>query len=60
MQKEKKDKKFLKIREVAELLGVHQETVRRWDRDGKLKSIRIGKTGHRKYRKADIDRLLEM
>ena len=60
MQKEEKSKKILTIREVSELFGVHQQTLRRWDEQGKLKSIRVGKKGHRKYRKTDIDKLLEV
>ena len=60
MQKEKKDKKILTIKEVSEIIGVHQQTLRRWDEDGKLKAIRIGKMGHRKYRKSDVDKLLEI
>lgn len=51
------NKEFLSIREVAEFLGVHQETLRRWDREGKLRSVRIGERGHRKYKKEDIEKL---
>jgi putative resolvase len=58
MQKEEKGKKILTIREVSELFGVHQQTLRRWDKEGKLKAIRVGKVGHRKYRKSDVDKLL--
>jgi len=53
-------KELLTIREVAELFGVHQQTLRRWDEEGKLKSIRVGKFGHRKYRKIDVDRMLKV
>ena len=53
-------KELLTIREVAELFGVHQRTLRRWDEEGKLKSIRVGKFGHRKYRKTDVDRMLKV
>lgn len=60
MQKEEKGKKILTIREVSELFGVHQQTLRRWDKEGKLKAIRVGKVGHRKYRKSDVDKLLEI
>ncbi len=53
-------KELLTIREVAEIFGVHQQTLRRWDEEGKLKSIRVGKFGHRKYRKTDVDRMLKV
>jgi len=49
-----KKTKLLKIREAAETLGVNPETLRRWDRDGSFKAIRIGKRGHRMYDEAEI------
>jgi DNA (cytosine-5)-methyltransferase 1 len=50
--------KLITIREAAEMLGVHQETLRRWDNDGKLKAVRVGKVGHRKYKIEEIEQLL--
>ena len=47
--------KLLKIREAAEILNVNPETLRRWDRSGKLKAIIISKRGDRRYRKKDIE-----
>ena len=59
MGKDKKSKKeLLSIGEVADLFGVHQQTLRRWDEEGKLKSIRFGKFGHRKYKKSEIEKLM--
>lgn len=55
----RKSTKMLKIREAAELLGVNPQTMRRWDRDGTFKSIRIGKRGHRMYDKNEIAKLIE-
>lgn len=52
-------KELLTIREVAELFGVHQQTLRRWDEQGKLKAIRMGKLGHRKYKRSEIESLIE-
>ena len=46
--------KLLKIREVAEMLGVHPETLRRWDREGTLKAIIINKRGDRRYKETDV------
>lgn len=51
---------LLTIREVADLFGVHQQTLRRWDEEGKLKAVRVGKFGHRKYHKTDVDKLLKV
>jgi excisionase family DNA binding protein len=36
------DLKTLTVEEVAELMGVHPETVRRWVRDGRLQAMRWG------------------
>lgn len=45
---------LLTIQEAAEMLGVHPETLRRWDRSGKLKAIKLGKRGDRRFSKTDI------
>lgn len=48
------DGEMLRIREVADLLGVSTDILRRWDKDGKLVPIKtVG--GHRRYRKSDIE-----
>lgn len=46
------------ISEVKDLLGVHIETLRRWDQSGKLKAFRISPKSMRRYRKSDIDNLI--
>ena len=50
---------LLPLREVARILKVHKETLRRWDNSGKLKAIRIGNRKDRKYRAEDIIPLLQ-
>lgn len=57
--KSQKDE-LLTIRQVAEIFSVHQQTLRRWDTEGKLQAVRVGKLGHRKYRKSDIDKMLKI
>ena len=47
--------KLLRIREAAGVLGVNPETLRRWDREGILKSVRVGTRGDRRYKKEDIE-----
>ena len=54
----KKIHKLLKIREAAEMLSVNPETLRRWDRSGKLKAIIISKRGDRRYNKEDIEKFV--
>lgn len=53
------DQGLLKIREAALLLGVNPETLRRWDRDGKLKAIKVSKRGDRRYSKKDIEKFIK-
>lgn len=48
---------YLSINEAANILGIHPETLRRWDRTGKVISMRIGARGHRKYRRIDLESL---
>lgn len=52
--------KLLGIREAAEMLSVNPETLRRWDRSGKLKAIIISKRGDRRYRSEDIEKFLNI
>jgi len=48
------DGQLLNIQQAAKMFGVHPETMRRWDRAGKLKSVRVGERGHRKYDVASL------
>jgi excisionase family DNA binding protein len=50
--------KLLTIKQAAEVLNVHTETLRRWDKRGKLKSIRVNERGDRRYNPRDIERIL--
>jgi len=50
---------LLSINQVAELFNVHPATLRRWDDEGKLKAIRIGERGHRKYYVEDIKKIIK-
>lgn len=49
---------MLTTSEVARILNVHINTVRRWSNQGTLKSYRIGTRGDRRFRKADVDALI--
>lgn len=46
--------KLLRIRVVAEMLGVNVTTLRRWDKSGRLPAIHIGKRKDRRYKEEDI------
>jgi excisionase family DNA binding protein len=45
---------MLTVREVARLLNVHINTVRRWNGKGMLKAYRIGPRGDRRFSRDDI------
>ena len=51
--------KLLTLRQTSELLQVHPNTLRDWDKKGILKAVRIGQRGDRRYNKKDILKLLE-
>ena len=46
-----------RIGEAAELLGVRVETLRRWERDGKLRTMRTS-GGQRRVPAAEVARLI--
>ena len=45
---------MLTIREVARLLHIHSNTVRRWADQGIIRAYRIGRRGDRRFRRKDI------
>ena len=52
---------LLTIAQVAKILNVHPTTLRRWDKKGKLKAIRVGTrrgVGERRYHREDIIKLI--
>lgn len=52
-------KDYYSLSEAAEILGKSKETLRRWDRDGKLPASREPISEYRVYKKADINSLLK-
>lgn len=46
--------KLIDINEAASLIKVNPETLRRWDRDGKLVALKVNDRGDRRYKEADI------
>jgi excisionase family DNA binding protein len=46
---------MLTTSEVAHILNVHINTIRRWSNQGILKAYRIGSRGDRRFKKTDID-----
>ncbi|MFO7166402.1 MAG: helix-turn-helix domain-containing protein [Chloroflexota bacterium] len=51
-------KDYLTIKPAAELLGVSVNTLRNWERKGKLVAYRHPINGYRLYKRADLEALL--
>jgi excisionase family DNA binding protein len=49
--------RYIDIRQASDRLGVHVETLRRWDRKGVLTAARLP-NGHRRYLVADLEEFL--
>jgi len=49
---------LLTAAQVADLLNIHVNTVRRWSNKGILETYRIGPRGDRRFRRQDVDKLL--
>ncbi|MDD5147438.1 MAG: helix-turn-helix domain-containing protein [Candidatus Daviesbacteria bacterium] len=52
-------KGLITIKEAAELFGVSIQTIRRWDKSGKLKAVRHPMNNYRLYRLVDIKKIAE-
>ena len=51
-------KYLLTISQVARVLNVSTMTLRRWDKKGLLKAIRVGSRGDRRYKREEIINIL--
>ena len=49
---------MLTVREVARLLNIHHNTVRRWSDQGIIRAYRITHRGDRRFKREDISRFL--
>lgn len=50
---------YLKVRVAAQVLGVHPDTLRRWERTGKLPTYRHPINRYRLYLMTDLEQLLK-
>ena len=49
---------MLTVRQVARLLHVHPNTLRRWSNNGRIKAYRITTRGDRRYKREEIAHFL--
>lgn len=52
-------KDYIIVSQAAKLIGVNPETLRRWDRAGKLKAYRHPISGYRLYSISSLKKLLK-
>lgn len=48
---------YMTLAETSEYIGKSKETLRRWDKEGKLPAVREPMSNYRVYRKSDVDAL---
>ena len=49
------EQEFITIKEAAEMLGISIDTLRRWDKSGKLNPVKVSEAGYRLYSKSQIE-----
>lgn len=59
MPRKKKNPELITLSEACEILHVHPNTLRQWDKKGILKAVRFGVRGDRRYRFKEINKLLK-
>ena len=57
MENERMDS-MLTLREVAELLHIHPNTLRRWSNNGRIRAYRITPRGDRRFKREEIAHFL--
>ena len=54
-----KNDEIITLAEACAILGLHPNTLRKWDNKGFLRAIRYGTRKDRRYRKSDILKVLK-
>ncbi len=57
MKKKPNEKVLLSISEVSNIFGIHQDTLRNWEKKGLITPLRVGPRKDRKYKPEDIERI---
>lgn len=57
MDKTSNKKILLSISEVSSIFGIHQDTLRNWEKKGLITPLRVGPRKDRKYKPEDIERI---
>ena len=59
MIKEDNIPQLITLKEACDILKVHPNTLRQWDKKGILKAVRFGQRRDRRYKKEDLLLLIE-
>lgn len=51
--------KMLTVKEVAGLLNIHPNTLRRWSEQGRIITYKINSRGDRRFKRSDIEKFLD-
>jgi excisionase family DNA binding protein len=51
--------KMLTVKEVAGLLNIHPNTLRRWSEQGRIVTYKINPRGDRRFKRGDIEKFLD-
>ncbi len=55
----KNSPKLLSIKQASELLGINKDTLRNWEKEGKITPLRVGTRADRKYRIEDLEKFID-
>lgn len=58
MVKKSKNPELLTLKETCEILKVHPNTLRQWDKKGILKAVRFGVRGDRRYKYTELIKMI--
>jgi excisionase family DNA binding protein len=53
------NEKMLTVKEVASLLNIHPNTLRRWSEQGRIATYKINSRGDRRFKRGDIEKFLD-
>ena len=59
MEESENNSVMFSVADVASILNVHVNTVRRWSNEGRIKSCRIGRRGDRGFTPEDLKDFIE-
>lgn len=48
---------LLNVRTTAEALGVHENTIRNWEKSGQLRGVKLPGSGFRRFPREEVERM---